>query len=252
MLPVTPPGAGVGLHEWVLGHLGAAVAAGEIPEGTILRIEELEARYEVSRTVAREAVKVLESMSLLESRRRVGIRVLPRARWNVYDPRLIRWRLDGPGRMDQLMSISQLRRGLEPLAARLAALHATEEQARALSSAAAGMAMTARIPDLLAYLEYDILFHETLLQASGNEMLVALAPVVREVLAGRTHHHLMPEHPENEAVRLHGRIATAVANGDADTAESAMRTVVDEAQTAMVQIAADEDAGSVDGRARCL
>ncbi|WP_116116092.1 FadR/GntR family transcriptional regulator [Austwickia chelonae] len=242
MLPVKPPGAGVGLHEWVLGHLGAAVVSGEIPEGTILRIEELEVRYEVSRTVAREAVKVLESMSLLESRRRVGIRVLPRARWNVYDPRLIRWRLESPGRMDQLMSISQLRRGLEPLAARLAALQATEEQARALSSAAAGMAMTARIPDLLAYLEYDIVFHETLLQASGNEMLVALAPVVREVLTGRTHHHLMPEQPEADAVHLHGRVAAAVATGDANTAEIAMRTIVDEALGAMMEIAAVESA----------
>src|SRR5664279_4349741 len=70
-------------------------------------MQELEARYGVSRTVIREVVKVLESLQIVTSRRRVGVRVRPRHEWNVFDPRIIRWRLDGPDRPAPLRSLSQ-------------------------------------------------------------------------------------------------------------------------------------------------
>jgi len=225
------------LHEQALDEIGQAVVDGELPPGEPVLLEDLATRLGVSRTVVREAVRVLESMNLVRSRRRVGVVVLPPSEWTVFNPRVIRWRLSGPGRLDQLSSISQLRRGIEPLAARLAATNADEAQAQTLSSAAAGMAMTARVPDLLAYLDHDVTFHTTLLLASGNEMFAALAPVVSEVLAGRTHHQLMPARPEPVAVQLHATVASAIATGDARAAETAMREIVDEAQTAMEQIA---------------
>ena len=230
-------GASLSLHARALDAIGQAVVDGDLPPGEPVLLDDFAGRLGVSRSVVREVVRVLESMGLVRSRRRVGVVVLPASEWAVFDPQVIRWRLSGPGRLDQLSSISQLRRGVEPLAARLAAAHADEAAARALSAAAAGMAMTARVPDLLAYLDHDVTFHTTLLTASGNEMFAALAPVVREVLAGRTHHHLMPATPEPLAVRLHATVAAAVAAGDGESAETAMRAIVDEAQTAMEHIA---------------
>ena len=84
-----------GLHGRLLADLGPAIASGGIPEGAVLRMEELEARYGVSRTVVREAVRVLEAMRLVASRRRVGITVQPKSGWDVFDPLVIRWRLAG-------------------------------------------------------------------------------------------------------------------------------------------------------------
>ena len=95
------------------------------------------------------------------------------------------------------------------------------------------MSVQAKAGDLEAYLEADVAFHRTLLQASGNEMLAALTTVVAEVLAGRTHHDLMPARPNPEAIRLHGDVACAVQAGDADAAATAMRAIIDEATTAM-------------------
>src|SRR6478735_3659482 len=217
------------LHASVLDDLGRQVATGELAPGTVLRIDQLDERYGVSRSVVREAVRVLDSMGLVEARKRVGVRVLPSTSWNVFDPRVIRWRLDGPGREQQLLSLGDVRRGIEPVAAELAAAHATPEQCGALMGAVMQMAVHAKSGDLEAYQ----LFHATLLAASGNEMLAALSDVVGEVLAGRTHHDLMPATPNPVAVRLHGDVAEAVQSGDGAAAAAAMNAIIAEASDAL-------------------
>jgi DNA-binding FadR family transcriptional regulator len=234
----TAESGSLGLHGDVLDRLGASIVAGDPAPGGVLRIEQLEERYAVSRSVVREAIRVLESMGLVESRRRVGVTVRPRDAWNVFDPRIIRWRLDGEDREAQLLSLSQLRQGVEPVAAGLAARYATPEQCGALTGAVMQMSVQAKAGDLEAYLEADVAFHRTLLQASGNEMLAALTTVVAEVLAGRTHHDLMPAEPNPVAIRLHGDVAAAVQGGDADAAASAMRAIIDEAASAIGAVSA--------------
>lgn len=228
-VPVPP-----GLHADLLDRLGRLLAGGGLEAGTVLRAEELEARYGVSRTVVREAVRVLESMGMVRSRRRVGTVVAEQAHWNVFDPMVIRWRLAGPGRADQLRSLSELRSGFEPVAAGYAARRATPAQCGALTGAVMDMAVHGRSGDLEAYLAADVVFHRTLLEATGNEMLAALADVVAEVLAGRTRHGLMPATPNPEAVRLHAEVAQAVQAGDAAAARHAMEAIVAEAAEAML------------------
>jgi DNA-binding FadR family transcriptional regulator len=223
-----------GLHDSVVDRLGVLITSGGIPPGQVLRIEQLESRFGVSRSVIREAIRVLESMGMVSSRRRVGITVAARSGWNLFDPRIIGWRLDGEGRDEQLRSLSELRRGTEPVAAALAARRATPAQCGTLTGAVMQMAVHGRSGDLEAYLEADIVFHRTLLEASGNEMLGALGDVVAAVLAGRTHHHLMPARPEPEAIRWHAEVAQAVQSGDAAAAERVMRDIVEEATQAML------------------
>jgi DNA-binding FadR family transcriptional regulator len=122
---------------------------------------------------------------------------------------------------------------MEPIAAELAATHATPEQCGALMGAVIGMSVTGRAGDLPAYLAHDVAFHTTLLGASGNELFASLAEVVAEVLIGRTQHDLMPEHPEPAAIRLHGDVAEAVSSRDPGRARSAMRDIVSEAAQAV-------------------
>ncbi|MFF8615471.1 FadR/GntR family transcriptional regulator [Streptomyces sp. NPDC015350] len=210
---------GPGLHTHVLDTLGLEIAAGVHEPGQVLRTDELARRFDVSRTVVREVVRVLESMHLVESRRRVGVTVRPTETWNVYDPQVIRWRLAGSDRPRQLRSLTVLRSAVEPVAAGLAARHATPEQCAALTECALGMVATSRGQQLEGYLEHDITFHRIVLNASGNEMFARLGDVVAEVLAGRTHHQVMFEDPDPAAVTLHVRVAEAVREGDAAGAE---------------------------------
>lgn len=235
--PSSPPPDSPGeLHGSVVAAIGTAVVGGTLAAGTVLTLEGICAEHGVSRSVAREAVRVLEARGMLASRRRVGVTVLPRSSWNVFDPGVIRWRLDSDDRVDQLLSLSELRRGVEPVAAALAAERATPEQCRALAVAVSDMETYGRAGDLEPYLLADQAFHRTLLEASGNEMLASLGEVVTEVLSGRTHHGMMPDNPNPHAIALHDEVARAVRGGDATGAELAMRAIIDEASAAMSEL----------------
>lgn len=94
------------LHGPVLESLGRRITGGELPAGTTLTLDGIGAEFQVSRTVAREAMRLLEGLRLIRSGPRVGIVVLPHEAWNVLDPRVIEWRLDGPGRAAQLRSLT--------------------------------------------------------------------------------------------------------------------------------------------------
>ncbi|WMI60065.1 FadR/GntR family transcriptional regulator [Streptomyces rochei] len=216
---------GRGLHGRVLDTLGPAITAGEYPAGSVLRTDELAQRFEVSRSVMREAVRVLESMHLVESRRRVGVTVLPECEWNVYDPQVIRWRLAGSERPRQLRSLTVLRSAVEPVAAGLAARLATPEQCAELTECALGMVANSSGHRLEEYLFHDVAFHRVILTASGNEMFARLGGVVAEVLDGRTHHDVMFEDPDPAAVTLHVQVAEAVRARDAERAERLTREI---------------------------
>ncbi|MEU0027593.1 FadR/GntR family transcriptional regulator [Streptomyces sp. NPDC006335] len=218
---------GRGLHGRVLDALGPAITAGEYPPGSVLRTDELAQRFDVSRSVMREAVRVLESMHLVESRRRVGVTVRPKAEWNVYDPQVIRWRLAGADRPQQLRSLTVLRSAIEPVAAGLAAKNATAEQCAQLTECALGMVANSKGHRLEGYLFHDIAFHRVILNASGNEMFARLGDVVAEVLTGRTRHEVMFEDPDPAAVTLHVRLAEAVRAGDAGHAEELTREIAE-------------------------
>ncbi|GAA2097276.1 FCD domain-containing protein [Streptomyces albiaxialis] len=226
---MTSDGTGSGLHARLLAALGPAITSGVHPPGTVLRADELAERYEVSRTVVREAVRVLESMRLVEVRRRVGVTVLPVTEWNVYDPQVITWRLAGADRPRQLRSLTVLRGAVEPVAARLAAERGDAGDGARITEHALGMVATSRGQQLENYLVHDIGFHHAVLRASGNEMFARLGDVVAAVLTGRTEHEVMFSDPRQEAVSLHVRVAEAIREGDGARAESTMRTITEDA-----------------------
>ena len=225
------------LHDALVERWGSDIISGRLAVGSRIATEQAAADLGVSRTVVREAVRVLESMGLVTSRRRVGITVQSSTSWAPFDPSVLRWQLAGPDRLSHLNSLSELRGAVEPLAARLAAERATPDQCGRLSAAVIGMTVTARAADRPEYLAHDTQFHQTLLEASGNPMLAGLQNVVVAVLTGRTTHALMPKVAEPEAIRLHGVAAAAIQAGDGVGAEAAVRAIVAESAEAVEQLA---------------
>lgn len=212
-------------HTTVLAEVGPRIVRGDLAEGAVITLEWIGETYGVSRTVAREVVQVLVSMGLVESRRRTGIRILPREQWDDYDPAVIRWRLEGEHRIRHLHELAELRAAIEPASAALAATHADADQRAEVVRIAEQMEVSGAAGDLQTFLEQDIAFHRLLLRASGNVMFSGLADVVEGVLRGRTDHDLMPPEPKREARRLHQVVAEAVAGGEAEVARYAMTAI---------------------------
>ncbi|KHL03597.1 transcriptional regulator [Sinomonas humi] len=223
----------VGLHRRMLDSIGEAIASGRYAPGHRLTLEELQREHGVSRTVARDTMRALETMNLVTSRRRVGIVVQEAAKWNVYDPQLVRWRLASERRDEQYASLTELRIAVEPVAAAGAARRGSGDQRMELLRLAAELERLGAAGDLEAFLAADIAFHRLILRSSGNEMFAALDGMVSEVLTSRTRQGLMPFHPRNEALDAHRHVAEAIGDGDAARAESSMRDVLQEVRTAL-------------------
>ncbi|MBS2965839.1 FadR family transcriptional regulator [Actinocrinis puniceicyclus] len=172
---------GRGLHGQLVQQLGQMIVAGELGADRPLVPEEIGQRFEVSRTVVRESLRVLEAKGLVSARPNVGTRIRPVHEWNLLDPDVIEWRALGPFRADQARELAELRQAFEPLAAHLVAASAARlpeiartrmmELTELLSEAAAE-------GDPAAYQRNDSELHSLLLHATGNRMLEHLASVV--------------------------------------------------------------------------
>ncbi|WP_460797522.1 FadR/GntR family transcriptional regulator [Microbacterium sp. GXF0217] len=213
------------LHGDLLDDLGRRIAVGELADGEVLTLAQLEADYKASRTLVREAVRVLESMGMLASRRRVGITVQPRTRWDQFDPKIIQWTLAGPDRQQQLEALMELRVAVEPLAAGLAAQRANDEQRAEIRRLAEVLDDLGHrgLGDSTEYLDADLRFHALVLTASGNPLLAALERPVHEVLTGRTRLGMHPSTPASGTLEQHLRVAMDIADGDAAAAEEHSR-----------------------------
>lgn len=229
-----------GLHSQVLDELGQAICEGRLPAGTTITTEELENRYQVSRSVIRESLRTLEAMGMIESKRRVGNRILPMSRWNVYDLSVLRWRLAGQGRVAQLRSLTRLRSAIEPEAAILAAENSSPEQAGELMGLAGRLWAAGRSGDQEEFLRLDIEFHSLVMSMGGNEMFARLNNLVSEGLTGRTQYGLMPKYPHDEALQLHVDVAGAIQSGNAELAGRAMRGIMSRTSTEMAESWATE------------
>lgn len=152
------------MHTHVADALGRRLASRLLRPGEVLNLVDIEAEFAVSRTVAREAMRLLESLGMVEIRRRVGLIVAPEEQWDVLSTRVIEWRLAGPGHEAQLRSLLDLRIAVEPTAARLAALHATDRQRESLLELTELLHDLGRqgVDETEEYLAADVGWHQTL------------------------------------------------------------------------------------------
>jgi DNA-binding FadR family transcriptional regulator len=89
----TARGAKTGSRNLTFGMLealGRAIVTGRYDEERFPTEDELTARYAVSRTVTREAVKMLTAKGLLKAKPRAGTTVQPPSGWSVFDPDVLR------------------------------------------------------------------------------------------------------------------------------------------------------------------
>lgn len=228
------------LHRRVLDSLGADIVDGRFEPGSAFTIETLEARLQVSRSVLREVLRVLESKGMVTSRRRVGIQIRPIEEWNLFDPQIIHWRLEASQVKGQLRSLIELRLAIEPEAARLAAQRSSLIDARELMALAGRVWEAGHSSDLEAFIEADISLHRIVLAASGNEMFARLDSLLGEQISGRARlGHLPPEH-DPRGLQMHIGVANAIQTRNAEAARDQMLGIIELAVEQMSYLWTDD------------
>lgn len=224
------------LLDHVLDSLGRSIISGEMEAGSTLKLQDIGEKFGISRTVAREAMRALEQLGLVASSRRIGITVLSHEHWAVFDKAIIRWRLeDERQREQQLQSLTELRIAIEPIAARSVALHASSAEIAIIGDLAARMRNLGEAGRGASqeFLDADVKFHELILQYCHNEMFAAMAPPIKAVLVGRTTLGLQPDRPAEEVLDNHDALAHALSVRNADLAEKASRSILNEVRDAL-------------------
>jgi DNA-binding FadR family transcriptional regulator len=169
-------------HDLVAHGIGHSIMQGRFPVGSILPGDaELMERFGVSRTALREALKTLAAKGLIESKTKVGTKVLDRHNWNMFDADIIEWHLELGIDAQFLGWLFEIRQALEPLACATAALRRTPAQLEKMKQGLQGMEQSER--NRQGFTKADLAFHQAILEASGNPFLQSIGSVIGAALA---------------------------------------------------------------------
>lgn len=127
----TSPGRN--LTHRLLEALGRAIVTGRYADTDFPTEGELAKQHAVSRSVTREAVKMLTAKGLVTARPRKGTTVQPSSSWNLFDPDVLRWLLERKFSLELLRQFTELRIAIEPAAAAIAARAADAEGVAAIT-----------------------------------------------------------------------------------------------------------------------
>ncbi|HSF12116.1 MAG TPA: FadR/GntR family transcriptional regulator [Erythrobacter sp.] len=212
----------------VVERIGGQIVRGDVAPGGSLPIEaELAKQHDTSRTVIREAVKMLTAKGLVGSRPRRGTYVEPEAKWNILDPDVLRWILQRRFSFELMRDFLVAREGIEPKAAAAAAIR--QDRAAIAQIAARLEDMREADEGRMDSLESDIAFHIAILHASGNRFFVQFSHVIETALRFSIRLTNSVKGVRMASVADHERIYRAIERGDADAAEQAAQDLLTEA-----------------------
>ncbi|MBZ6141805.1 MULTISPECIES: FadR/GntR family transcriptional regulator [Streptomyces] len=222
-------------HQRVVDELGQRIVGGAWAPGDPLPVEDvLAAGIGVSRGILREAVKALVAKGMLRVRPRTGTRVLPPEHWNHLDRDVLRWK-QARDATALLRDTGELRRIVEPEAARLAAHRAGPDDVRVLYDSLAAMEAAAAAPGRSGYVEADIAFHRALLDASGNRLLGSLGRAVDIALEHSFVVSTRTPGAVEASLPRHRAVVQAVEAGDPVAAAAAVLSVIEAAEREIAQ-----------------
>jgi DNA-binding FadR family transcriptional regulator len=228
-LPIESPSlsasgsSGRNLTYGLLDSLGRAIVTGAYDSSSFPTEGDLARQHKVSRSVTREAVKMLTAKGLLTARARKGTTVQPSSSWNLFDADVLRWLLERKFSLELLRQFSELRIAIEPAAAALAAREGSPDSIAAIRAGLERMAAAEADED--DPLEADIAFHIAILQASANPFYMQFRDVVETAL--RTSIRFTNRFKGRTAsLPQHQAVLTAIEQRDVQATREAMTALI--------------------------
>jgi len=203
--------------------VGSAIVRGEYQGRPFPTEAELSKEHGISRSVTREAIKMVTAKGLLGARPKIGTFVQPEENWNLFDTDVLRWLMEQKLSRSLLRQFNELRMTVEPQAAAWAARRATPAQVTAILSGLTRMREAADgNGDPLAA---DIDFHVAVLRASGNPFLSQFRDIVTTAL--RTSIRVTNRQAGGKAcIGDHEAVYVAIAAGKPEVASEAMAKLI--------------------------
>lgn len=156
--------------------LAGRILTGAWPQGHKLPADDaLCAEFSVSRTVIREAFRLLTGKGLLTARPRVGTLVADKAQWSLLDADLLSWLAASGALPAYAGDIADIRLAVEPSLAALAAARADDAANQTLQTCLRALQETADR-------QHEMAFLTALYAASGNQMARTLTPLADAAL----------------------------------------------------------------------
>jgi DNA-binding FadR family transcriptional regulator len=222
----------------LLEALGRSIVVGEYRNRSFPTEAELAKIHQVSRSVTREAVKMLSAKGLVSARPKQGTFVQPESKWNLFDSDVLRWLLERRTSIALLREFNELRVSVEPQAAKLAATRAAPSSVAAVGAALQRMRNAEEGRDQT--LDADIAFHIAVLQASGNPFYAQFSDVVETAL--RTSIRITNRIAgRSAAIGEHAAVYEAIAAGLPEKAEQAMRALIENVLRLIERVAVEDE-----------
>lgn len=227
------------LFGQVAQKLAVAIISGDVQAGKLLPNEDdLRLEISVSRTAYREAVKVLTAKGLVEARPKSGTRAAPRERWNLLDTDVLSWHFEADPNEKFIRDLFELRRFVEPSAARLAAQRRTPGDISRIE--AAYRAMVDNPPYADVTIRADLAFHEAIFGAAQNAALQCLASAVIATLQWSMLLKTGDEVAYVDSLPDHEHVLMAIVERDGDLAAARMAgLVIDSLNTTLAALDAN-------------
>jgi DNA-binding FadR family transcriptional regulator len=214
------------LHHYAVRQIGERILAGKFAVGELIPTDEALCKtLKISRTALREALIVLAAKGLIKRRQKIGTVVCPAEDWNMLDADLLTWRVESSEGDLVLADLYELRKLIEPLAASLAAMHATRRDIERLRKAYDDMALAG--DDGAKVLEPDMRFHRGVIAATGNSLFATFGLTIASAL--KVNFEAVKETPRGHAwaLPLHKAVLNAIVDRDPRVARVAMLKVLE-------------------------
>ena len=216
------------LAAQVAREIGKRVVSAFYAPGDLVEDEAtLAERYQVSRSVIRDAMKILVGKGLLDVRRGIGTRVRPRARWGLLDDDVMAWYQSAPPNAELLYQLMDVRRIFEPKAARWAAERGSDADVEEIKTATERMENEkGSVED---FVHADAGFHRSILRATRNEFLAAMEGVIFSALLSSIRLTNKDPRDNERSIPYHREVYEAIAARNGEKAERVMEDLLKDA-----------------------
>jgi DNA-binding FadR family transcriptional regulator len=220
------------LYEYVVEEIGLGIIKGDYKPGDTLPNEDVLCKqFDVSRGALREATKLLAQKGLIRVRPKTGTVVQPSQEWNLFDAKILLWKLETGDRLDFLKKVTEVRRIIESQAVKFAAERAGEADITSIRACYHKMEQALKSEmdfNYEIYLQLDMAFHIQILNACHNELLAKIGHTMRQAVVAARKADIKDFEIHRDSLVYHLQMIDAIGNGDAEAAHQASESMFDQ------------------------